>query len=159
MRLGISIAASVHAIDRLVIRPTERQPAPGSMWTRSLFADIPVREPERWRALIRLLRWLTDDDLEREFSQLGPGPGVLDVRQGFLFETVPDGVVPVLFSGGLDSAAGLAPQLLRGEAIGISVHTNGWMRQVKQQVLTAPNQASPHQCVPLRYRISVGRAG
>lgn len=155
----IEIAASVHAIDRLVPRPTERQRPPASTWTRSLWADIPVREPARWQAqvplLIRLLRWLTDEDWELEFSQLEPGAGALDEPQGFLFETVPADAVPVLFSGGLDSAAGLAVQLLQGDAIGISVHTNGWMWQVQQRVLTALNQASRHQCVPMRYTISV----
>lgn len=156
----LEIAACVHAIDRLVSRPTERQRPAGSMWTRSLWADIPVREPTRWRAqtplLVRLLRWLTDDDWALEFSQLGPGAGALDVTQGFLFDTVPEAVAPVLFSGGLDSAAGLALQLIHGDAIAISVRTNGWMAQVQQRVLAALNQASAHQCVPLRYKISVG---
>jgi 7-cyano-7-deazaguanine synthase in queuosine biosynthesis len=155
----LEVAASVHAIDRLVRRQSERQRPAGSMWTRSLWADIPVREPERWRAqtplLIRLLRWLTDDDWDLEFSQLGPGSGILDVAQGFLFETVPAGALPVLFSGGLDSAAGLAVQLADRDAIGVSVYTNGWMCKVQRGVIAALNQASPHQCVPLQYRISV----
>lgn len=156
----VEIAASVHAIDRLAPRPSERQRPAGSMWTRSLWADIPVREPERWRRqgpqLVRLLHWLSDDDWELEFSQLDSGTGVLDVPQGFLFETrLPRGAVPVLFSGGLDSAAGLATRLVHGDAIAISVHTNGWMVRVQRRVLAALNQVSQHKCVPLRYRVSV----
>ncbi|HTZ28320.1 MAG TPA: 7-cyano-7-deazaguanine synthase [Streptosporangiaceae bacterium] len=122
-------------------------------------ADIPVRDPDRWRQQIpllsQLLHWLTDDDWSVEFSPLQPGAGMLDTPQQFLFETVPDGAVPVLFSGGLDSAAGLASELLHGDAVGISMHTNGWMDGVQRRVLAALNEASHHQCVPLRYRISV----
>jgi Queuosine biosynthesis protein QueC len=155
----VEIAACVHAIDRLVPRLSEHQRSPGSMWARSLWTNIPVREPDRWRQqtpqLVRLLRWLTDDDWELEFCQLERGTGVLDVPQGFLFETVPSGAVPVLYSGGLDSAAGLAAQLLSDDAIAVSVHTNGWMWQVQKRVLAALGQALSHQCVPLRYRISV----
>ena len=155
----LEIAASVYAIDRLAPRPTERQRPAGAVWARSLWADIPVREPDRWRQQIpllsQLLHWLTDDDWSLEFSQLQSGAGVLDTPQQFLFDTVPDGAVPVLFSGGLDSAAGLALELLHGDAIGISVHTNGWMMSVQRRVLAALNETSHHQCVPLRYRISV----
>jgi 7-cyano-7-deazaguanine synthase in queuosine biosynthesis len=155
----LEIAASIHAIDRLVPRPTERQRPAGATWARSLWADIPVREPDRWRQqiplLTRLLHWLTDDDWSVEFSQLQSGAGVLDTPQQFLFDTVPDGAVPVLFSGGLDSAAGLALELAHSDAVGISVHTNGWMCRVQQRVLAALNETSHHQCVPLRYRISV----
>ena len=155
----LEIAASIHAIDRLVPRLTERQRPAGVVWTRSLRADIPVRDPDRWRQQIpllsQLLHWLTDDDWSVEFSPLQPGAGMLDTPQQFLFDTVPDGAVPVLFSGGLDSAAGLASELLHGDAVGISMHTNGWMDGVQRRVLAALNEASHHQCVPLRYRISV----
>jgi len=155
----LEIAASIHAIDRLVPRLTERQRPTGVVWTRSLRADIPVRDPDRWRQQIpllsQLLHWLTDDDWSVEFSPLQPGAGMLDTPQQFLFDTVPDGAVPVLFSGGLDSAAGLASELLHGDAVGISMHTNGWMDGVQRRVLAALNEASHHQCVPLRYRISV----
>lgn len=155
----LEIAASVHAIDRLVPRLTERQRPAGTVWQRSLWADIAVREPDRWRPQIplisRLLRWLTDDDWSLEFSQLQPGAGVLDTLQQFLFDTAPDGAVPVLFSGGLDSAAGLALELLHSDAVGISVYTNGWMCKVQRRVLDTLNEASHYRCVPLRYRVSV----
>jgi 7-cyano-7-deazaguanine synthase in queuosine biosynthesis len=155
----LEISACIHAIDRLVPRLTERQRPSGTVWARSLWADIPVREPDRWRQQIpllsELLRWLTDDVWALEFSQLQSGAGVLDTPQEFLFDTVPADAMPVLFSGGLDSAAGLALELLHGDAVGISVHTNGWMCGVQRRVLAALNEASHHECVPLRYRVSV----
>lgn len=155
----MEIAASIHAIDRLAPRPPDRRRPEESMWTRSLWAEIPVREPDRWRQqaprLVRLLHWLTDDHWDLEFCQLRLGTGALDVQQGFLFETVPSGASPVLFSGGLDSAAGLAAQLVHEDAVAVSVHTNGWMWQVQRRVLAALNQASSRHCMPLRYRISV----
>ena len=70
----LEIAASIHAIDRLVPRPTGWRRPDGVTWARSLWADIPVREPALWRQqaslLVRLLRWLTDDNWELEFCQL-----------------------------------------------------------------------------------------
>ncbi len=155
----LEVAACIYAIDRLVPRPAERQRPLGVVWTRSLWADIPVREPDRWcqqiPLLTQLLHWLTDDDWVLEFSQLQSGAGVLDTSQQYLFDTVPPDAMPVLFSGGLDSAAGLAVELLHSDAVGVSVHTNGWMWRVQQRVLAALNEASHHQCVPLRYRVSV----
>ena len=105
----MEIAASIHAIDRIALRPHERQLQPESMWTRSLWAEIPVREPDRWRRqasqLVRLLHWLTDDYWDLEFSQLRLGTGTLDEQQGFLFETVPSGA-----SRSCSLAASIQPQ-------------------------------------------------
>ncbi len=138
--------------------PDRRRPEE-SMWTRSLWAEIPVREPDRWRQqaprLMQLLHWLTDDHWDLEFCQLRLGAGALDVQQGFLFQTVPSGASPVLFSGGPDSATGRAAQLVHEDAVAVSVHTNGWMWQVQRRVLAALSQASSRHCMPLRYRISV----
>jgi Queuosine biosynthesis protein QueC len=75
--------------------------------------------------------------------------------QAFLFDTVPDGVVPVLFSGGLDSAVGLAGYLSHADAVAVSVDTSNWMQHVQQRVLGKLNAVSPHRCVPLRYRVSI----
>ncbi len=130
-----------------------------STWARKLWLRVPVREPELWARhgdlLAELVEWLTDDIWDMEFGQLLDGAGPLDERQGFLFDTVPAGSVPVLFSGGLDSAAGLAAHLTHSDAVAISVDTNNWMQHVQQVVLQSLGVVSPHSCMPLRYRVSV----
>lgn len=115
----VEIAASIHAVDRLVRRPGGSEGRVGTSWARRLMLRLPVRMPDLWNAhadrLAALLEWLTDDSWVFEFHALPAGAGSLDQPQGFLFDTVPAGSVPVLFSGGIDSAAGLAAELTRGE--------------------------------------------
>jgi 7-cyano-7-deazaguanine synthase in queuosine biosynthesis len=101
-----------------------------------------------------VLAWLTDDTWELDFTQRAGSFGPLDVSQGFLFDTIPHGTAPVLFSGGLDSAAGLAVWLASAGAVAVSVDTNNWMQHVQQAVLRELNAVSEHRCVPLRYRVS-----
>jgi 7-cyano-7-deazaguanine synthase in queuosine biosynthesis len=155
----IEIAARVYAVDRLVPRPGLREMRAGSTWARNLWLEMPVREPQLWDAhagrLTELLAWLTDDNWNLEFFQLPEGTGPLDESQGFLFDTVPTGSAPVLFSGGLDSGAGLAAHLMHGDAVAISVDTNNWMQHVQQRVLQNLSTGFEHTCVPLRYRVSV----
>lgn len=140
-------------------RPGLRELRRGSTWARKLWLRVPVREPQLWARhgdlLTDLLDWLTDDVWDLEFGQLPEGAGPLDERQGFLFDTVPAGSVPVLFSAGLDSAAGLAAHLTHSDAVAISVDTSNWMQHVQQSVLQGLGMVSPRSCIPLRYRVSV----
>jgi 7-cyano-7-deazaguanine synthase in queuosine biosynthesis len=159
----IEIAASVHAVDRLVRRPSNLERRGGASWARSLLLQVPVRAPELWSAhaerLATLLEWLTDDSWTLEFCSLPAGVGSLDQSQGFLFDTVPSGSVPMLFSGGIDSTAGLAAELTHADAVAISVDTNNWMQHVQQRVLRELAKVSQHACTPLRYRVSLRAQG
>jgi len=155
----IEVAATVYAVDRLVPRPATRDMSAGLSWARELRLGIPVREPQLWsahaRQLTELLAWLTDDTWSLEFFQFAGGTGLLDEPQAFLFHTIPQGAAPALFSGGLDSAAGLAAHLVHGDAAAVSVDTNNWMQHVQQRVARQLSTASQHTCVPLRYRVSL----
>lgn len=153
----LEIAASVYAIDRSVRRPRQSGVIARAGWGRKLFARIPVRSPERWQAhdkhLIELLEWLTDDKWELVFE---PADNVsLSVRQGYLFDTVPKSAVPALFSGGLDSASGLANELTTNNVLAISVSTNSWMTHVQDRVLASLQSISEHTVTHLRYRINL----
>lgn len=154
----IEIAATVFAVDQMVTRP-RKQPDTGASWAREVRLEIPVRLPDAWNAhagdVSELLAWLTDDSWELAFSQRSGRPGSLDAHRGFLFATIPYGAAPVLFSGGLDSAAGLAAWLAKADAVAVSVDTNNWMQHVQQAVLRELNAVSAHRCVPLRYRVGV----
>lgn len=154
----IEIAATVFVVDQQVARPRRKDLSGGATWARELRVEIPIREPELWDAhgskLEALLAWLTDDTWMLTFTGRDGGTGPLDVSQGFLFDMIPDGAAPVLFSGGLDSGAGLATYLAGADAVAVSVDTNPWMQHVQQRVLRELNAVSPHACVPLRYRVS-----
>ncbi len=155
----IEIAATVYVADQMAARPSMRQLDEGVSWARDLSLEVPARVPDVWNAhaaeLSELLTWLTDDTWSLAFTQRMRRDGPLDVSQGYLFDTIPHGAAPVLFSGGLDSAAGLATWLAKSEAVAVSVDTNNWMQHVQQRVLTELNAVSRHTCVPLRYRVSM----
>jgi 7-cyano-7-deazaguanine synthase in queuosine biosynthesis len=155
----LEVAAMAYAADRLVPRPSERECSDGAGWGRQLWLQIPVRNPSLWNSvteqLTGLLGWLTDDEWTVAFSQLADGAGALDNRQGFLFNTVPRGAPLALFSGGLDSALGLAHDLGSSDAVAVSVYTNHRMKAAQRQVVHALADAASTSCVQLQYRISL----
>ncbi len=155
----LELAAMVYAADRLVPRPSERERSDGSGWGRQLWLHVPVRNPSLWNSvteqLTGLLGWLTDDVWTIEFSQLAHDAGPLDNRQGFLFNTVPRGSPLALFSGGLDSALGLAQDLRSSDAVAVSVHTNNRMKAAQRRVVRALDGGTSTSCVQLQYRVSL----
>jgi 7-cyano-7-deazaguanine synthase in queuosine biosynthesis len=155
----LEIAAMAYAADRLVPRPSDRDCSDGSGWGRQLWLEVPVRNPSLWNSvveqLIGLLGWLTDDEWTIDFSQLADGAGPLDNPQGFLFDTVPRGSSLALFSGGLDSALGLARDLGSSDAVVVSVYSNHRMKGAQRRVAHALADAAGTSCVQLQYRISL----
>lgn len=133
----LDFAASVYAIDRRVQRPRYRGYCNGSDWGRTIRAIIPVREPDRWEAakeeIHALLAWLTDDQWECSFV-LADGCGHFS-GQGYLLDVLPPDVQPILFSGGLDSSAGLAVHAAQRPLLPVSVVTNQHMAGVQREVL------------------------
>jgi hypothetical protein len=156
----LEIAAMTYAADRLVPRPSERECSDGSGWGRQLWLEIPVRNPRLWNSIAEqltgLLGWLTGDEWTVDFCQLAGGAGPLDSQQGFLFDTVPRGSPLALFSGGLDSALGLAHDLRSSGAVVVSVYTNNRMKAAQRHVVHALDGAASTSCVQLQYRISLG---
>ena len=155
----LEIAAMAYAADRLVSRPSDRKGSDGSGWGRQLWLEIPVRKPDMWNSvaeqLASVLHWLTDDEWTVEFSQLVDGAGPLDTRQGFLFDTVPDSSSLALFSGGLDSALGLAHDLRTSGAVLVSVYTNNRMKAAQRRIVRAVDTGAGSSCVHLQYRVSL----
>ncbi len=84
-------------------------------WTRRLHLTVPVYEPDRWSStsvlegLTSLLRFLTGDFWEFDFV---PRNAAQSVEQLALIDTLPAKPFRVvLFSGGLDSTAGICSEL------------------------------------------------
>ena len=110
----IELAAAVQMVDRMERRPPAR--CGGDSWARELRLVVGVRNLDLWQAdgvrgqLRELLVWLTDDGWEIDFvARAG------SVRPGesfrFLFQNPTEGEIVSLYSGGLDSFAGLALEL------------------------------------------------
>jgi len=154
----IEIAAMAYAADRLAPRRADSDAADGSGWSRRLWLQIPVRVPRLWTSvtehLTEFLGWLTHDDWTLEFRELPIGGGTLDTAQGFLFHMVPHSSSPALFSGGLDSALGLARDVREFDPIAVSVHTNNRMQGVQRHLFRQITGARTRG-VHLQYHVSL----
>ena len=127
----VEIAEAVQFVDRMTRRPPRL--SSGDPWSRDHCLLVGVRQPDRWQQcsvveqLHDLLMWLTDDEWSIEFTQRSGEVG-LSERQQFLFENEFEysGSSVALYSGGLDSFAGLAADIEDGasEPILVSIVTN-----------------------------------
>ncbi len=132
------IAMSIYAADRLSRR---RPRGDGAGRARILRLNVDVSEPAYWRSvetrkiLQATLAQLSDDDWRFEFSASNPRQS-----QGCL--SFPDSPVVCLYSGGLDSAAGLAARLQAGCSTVLAVtarHQPGQRAHVGKQLTILRN--------------------
>ena len=141
----IEIVAAIHVADRMSRRPSSAMP--GNSWSRDIRVHMGVRDLPHWRqpylveSLQSILLWLTDDRWEFDFSpRLASGRTAECVQ--FLFDQAPGGDVVALFSGGLDSVAGIIADVDSGaEPIALSVGSNGRMRGRQRAVLAEVNRS------------------
>jgi 7-cyano-7-deazaguanine synthase in queuosine biosynthesis len=153
----LEVAATVHAVDRLVARGSWRR---GGRWDRTLFVRIPVRNPELWRdvrsEVEEMLYWLTDDKWSLQFVR-GEGPLTL-VQQGLLSVSQPE-VDVMLFSGGLDSTAGLATDLTKRarRVVPVSVYTNPFMQARQRKIIDVLEGVSCGSILPVQFKVQLGR--
>lgn len=103
------IAAAVYVIDKLVTRHSATD-----AWTREITVSIPVKDPANWDAvnakLARCLSFLTGDIWGFEFTQRQTElarPLPAKKRRSRAPLVIPTGDTVSLFSGGLDSLAGV----------------------------------------------------
>jgi hypothetical protein len=115
----IDLALTVYSADRLVRRHESGRGYNRRLWQRRFLIQLPVTNMERWSdscvidSLSESLAFLTEDSWEFDFRQR-PRNKTSDVVQTLLFPPGAQAGV-ALFSGGLDSLAGLALQLTMGE--------------------------------------------
>ncbi len=114
----VDLALTVYAADRLVRRQQPGEARNRWCWHRQFELHVPVSNPERWtqpevlRLLGEALGFFTEDQWVFEFHRR-PQPRPAWAVQGTLFPPEPP-VKAALFSGGLDSLAGLVSQLAEG---------------------------------------------
>ena len=137
----LEIVATVDYIDRTCARPPTGRA--GQSWSRKLPTTIAVHQPEVWAQtplatrLCELLHWLTDDEWLLEFKPIAsqvPKPSI----EVPLFERVAGASSVALFSGGLDSLAGLCNDIGRGTLpILASVVSNSRHQACQRATITA----------------------
>jgi len=102
------VACYVYAADRLISRGTEKDL--GDRWRRKLVFALPVRNPKTWQkpevkgALCEALSFLTGDYFDFLFCR---GVTKEQEQQEFDFRQMGDANAVCLFSGGMDSFAGV----------------------------------------------------
>lgn len=135
----LRIAAGVHTVDRIVKRMKRKDNEEG---TRRLHLIFEVKEPDFWvnpdvqQLLLKILTFLTDDDWSIGFEHADRAgdhgnQDFLDLPRPF------EPAHAALYSGGLDSAAGLASRLLDGanDFVLVTVgHQSGLHSRVSRQI-------------------------
>lgn len=103
----LRIAAAIYAVDRLARR---RQRDQRRFWSRNLRLNVGVIDPAFWsqahvhESLTETLEFLSDDTWDLKFTK--DDQRTLKSRQLSMFDTSGENLI-CLYSGGLDSAAGL----------------------------------------------------
>lgn len=134
----VRVAGAVHATDRLSPGhgPKTRGVQREIGWPRELHLRVAVDDPGRWNSrageLTRVLGMLTDDRWSFEFTADGPRS---PLPRNMLPQEVPPEVEVALFSGGLDSLAGL---LLSGHpVVPVCACADGMAQSVQTRLLRA----------------------
>jgi hypothetical protein len=139
----LEVAAYVWAADRLINRGSATLAEMGADWRRKLSFKMAVRCPGLWNApevqsaLLDALEFVSEDTFRFEFFQTQRKTGIqpyfgFSDPQAQVID--PDAVV--LFSGGLDSAAGVVQELLgEGNRVAIVSHRNAKLLVARQSHL------------------------
>lgn len=167
---AVEVAAYVFCADRLVRRGAAVQSSRiGSEWERRLSFRIPVRRPDIWErpevrsCLIDVLSFLSGDRFEIEFA---PASAPVNVEPFLGFGDANAQVIRpdlvMMFSGGLDSLAGVAQEVLGAGKSAILVthqsantiieHQNRLAAAVKQR-----SRAGQLYYAPVRVRRGVAK--
>ena len=129
----LDLALAIYAADRSSPRDFKRR----NTGQRRIDVRVGLRNPDRWTtpemaaSLQEFLYWLSEDEWSFRLDKRQTGRE-FEESEAFLFSTPPELPVSVsLFSGGLDSLAGLACQTTRdpsGSRILVSGYTHGRLR-------------------------------
>ena len=126
----LEVASYVYAADGAILRGGRTDAQMGARWRRNFRFVIPVRRPDLWSsdlvlsALVETLNFLSEDRYEFDFRPLDNPPAVAGY---FEFpDTEATGFTPdevILFSGGLDSFAGVVEELaVHGKKVALVSH-------------------------------------
>ena len=160
----IDLALTVYAADRLAPRRPDKAQDGHRWWQRDFKIQVMVSDPGRWakkeirQPLSELLGFFTEDLWDIEFLPRS-GSQLSKSVQGALFEPkVP--VVVSLFSGGLDSLAGLALELAQEGAASVVIvtcSTSSRMLRRQRELIELFCKNSKTQIVPVIVPLRIGQ--
>lgn len=150
----LELAAYVYGADSATSRGGAALQGMGSAWRRRFRFVLPVRKPEVWssepvrEALSETLGFLTDDRFAFEFEahrQPPPAQGYIDLEKQAMGAFQPDEII--LFSGGLDSLAGIAEVVLgrKKKAALVSHHSSNKLLARQKQLFKALKKHAPRR--------------
>ena len=147
----LELAAYVYSADCATSRGGSMMRAMGADWRRRFRFVIPVRSPELWssasviEALSDALRFLTEDEYQFEFEKHRGAPEAQEYLElGNLAPAFdPDAVV--LFSGGLDSLAGVVELVLghQKKVALVSHHSSTKVAARQRRLVTTLRSVAP----------------
>ena len=138
----LAVAIAVYCADRVVMR--DENP---DGWTRYIQVDVPVRRTDRWDndLLERTISFLTGDHWRVKLRCGQPHPGLRTTDTSLI---TPDSVA--LFSGGVDSLAGVCTSRQAGETVALaSYYDDGSTGHLQNQLVETLGSDHPH----CRFRI------
>jgi len=164
----VDLALAVYVSDRVAHRRPYHADRSFLNWTRRFDLTIPVRDIGRWRDVklcrqVRDVLWfLTEDDWHIRFIERRGGHHLAEIQQA-LFPLPPKmPVTTALFSGGLDSLAGLYCELAahpEGSIVLFSASTNSRMRAKQQRLAQYVRDRSRRDIIPVNVPLTLGRGG
>jgi len=152
----VDLALTVYSADRLILRRPPKAESDRRWWQRHFEIHLPVSSPERWmqpeirQSLSEALGFLTEDHWEFTFSPRRPSLEVRSVQR-VLFPPEPP-VTAALFSGGLDSLAGLAIQLAQesmASLVVVTCSTNSRLLRRQRQLLEQLHRCARVRLIPI----------
>ncbi|MCP4184313.1 MAG: hypothetical protein GY761_13525, partial [Hyphomicrobiales bacterium] len=162
----IEIAALVYAIDSSVSRGGSVGQKMGAKWHRTFYVEVPVRCIDIWSRedinhdLEETLMFLSDDRFHFSFTQNAePAKASKYFRFGGESSWQPD--TAVMFSGGLDSLAGVLEEIVEREknVALISHHSSGKMAKVQRELQkTIGEKVGPEKLmhIPIKVQLKAG---
>ncbi len=158
----VDVAVAVYVADRLCRRHPRSVLTSERLWQRRMRLQVPVRNPHRWQhdglgdALAELLAYLTDDVWSFTFVQRETlAARASEAQRGLFPEPPPPPASAALFSGGLDSLAGLVSTLSARPTESVVVfcgRTNKRIGVPQRKLLKALDNAFPQRVRPIAVR-------
>jgi 7-cyano-7-deazaguanine synthase in queuosine biosynthesis len=162
----VDLALAIYVSDRISRRRPRRADRSRLNWTRRFELTLPMRDTRCWRdeALYQQLHdvlWqLTEDDWHFHFIERRTQHRVARPQLALFPMPPTQPVTAALFSGGLDSLAGLYYELIthpRGSIVLFSVSTNDLVRSKQQQLARLVRERSARDIIPVNVPLTLSR--
>jgi 7-cyano-7-deazaguanine synthase in queuosine biosynthesis len=152
----IDVALSVYIADRLARRRQLRTGRYHFHWSRKIHVRLPLRNPELWQSrllettLKQVLGFFTDDEWSFEFVRR-PNYRVTEIQPHLFQMPLREPITVALFSGGLDSLAGLTRDLNAhdGTFILFCAGTNRRTMHLQQRIAALLPMATDRNIIPV----------